>query len=458
METFSVYQQVFDKQTKFFQTKTTYSYSFRIQMLKQLKNMIVMYQKEISKAVFLDLGKSEMETYMCEIGLVLQSIKYAQKHLKGWMKTKKVKTSFVNYPSKSYVVKDPRGVTLIISPWNYPVLLALDPLIGAIVGGNTCILKLSEISQYTSSLLVQLLNQTFPSHYIKAYHGEVEETTNLLNLPFDFIFFTGSERVGKIVMEKASKHLTPVCLELGGKSPCLVTKDADIYLAAKRIAFGKILNAGQTCVAPDFIYIDETIKDSFIKELENELNQMLGNHPLDNQDYPKIIHPKHHERLTNYLKQETIIYGGKFNFEKIEPTLLYPVQWDSPIMQEEIFGPIFPILTYSSLEEAIKQLEKMPHPLALYVFGKDKDTLSSLMTTLRFGGGCMNDTVMHLVSDSLPFGGVGPSGMGSYHGKYTFDTFTRSKGILRKSTKLDIKLRYHPYTNQKQKIVQKILK
>ena len=452
-----IYMNVYEKQKKFFLTKETYSYPFRKQMLLTLKQMIKDNEKEITKALYLDLGKSEYEAYMTEIGLVLHDINYAIKHLRNWMKPKSVRTSLSNFPSKSIIYHDPYGVCLIMSPWNYPVNLVFEPLIGAIAGGNTCIIKMSEYSCNTSILLEKLISKTFDEKYIKAYYGDVAETAEILKLPFDFIFFTGSEKVGKIVMAAASNHLTKVVLELGGKSPVVVDKNVDIKLVTRRIAFGKIINAGQTCVAPDYIYVHNDIKSDFIKSLIEEIKTMLGDSPLLNDNYPKIINERHFQRVMNLINFDKVIYGGKSENMKIEPTIMDNVTYSDMVMQEEIFGPIFPIIGYTNLDEVIREIEEHDGPLALYLFSNDKKVKKKMLMT-RFGGGCINDVLMHLCSDTLPFGGVKTSGMGNYHGKYSFSTFTREKGILNKSTKMDIKLRYHPYNEKKQKIVKKILK
>lgn len=451
------YYTIYERQKEYFLSKETYDYSFRKQMLQTLRQMIQNHQHDICDALYRDLGKSEYEAYMTEVGLVLHDINYAIKHLKKWMKVKKVKTNISNFPSCSKIYHDPYGVCLIMSPWNYPVNLVFEPLIGAIMGGNTCIIKMSEYSIHTSTLLEKLISETFDEKYIKAYYGDVSETTEILKLPFDFIFFTGSENVGKIVMKAASNNLTKVVLELGGKSPVIIDENVDIRLVARRIAFGKIINSGQTCVAPDYIYVHEMVKDSFIQNLIKEIKEMLGVEPLNNPNYPKIISDKHYQRLLRLIDEKKVIYGGTATNQKIEPTIMDNVTFDDLVMQEEIFGPIFPIISYHNLDDVIKEIESHKLPLALYLFTNDKNVKKKIMKT-RFGGGCINDTLMHLSSETLPFGGVNNSGMGNYHGKYSFLTFTREKGVLSKSNHLDIKLRYHPYNEKKQKIVKKILK
>ncbi len=453
-----MYQELINKQKQFFKTKITYDYNFRKEMLKSLYHMIKSNEVKICDALYQDLGKANMEAYMCEVGLVLSSITYAIKHLKSWMKPKKVKGNLSNFPSKSYVLNDPYGVCLIMSPWNYPVLLSLDPLIGAISGGNTAILKLSNHSPATSKLLCELINSTFNEKYIKVLLLNTDETNELLSEQFDFIFFTGSKRVGTIVMSYAAKSLTPVCLELGGKSPCIVTKNANLEIATKRIAFGKIINAGQTCVAPDYIYIDKEIKDKFVEKLKQQIIDFVTSNPLDNPNYPKIISKHHLERLVSLIDKNKVVFGGKYNDEKIEPTILDNVTFDDAVMQEEIFGPLIPIITYNDLNEVYNTLFEKDYPLALYIFTNKKSEYREITKYLRFGGGAINDTLMHLASETIPFGGVGKSGMGNYHGKYTFKTFTHEKGVLKKSTKIDISLRYHPYTKKKEKTIKKILK
>ena len=452
------YQEIFNLQKDYFNKNNTYSYIFRKEMLNRLYNMIKLNSDSLCEALNKDLGKSKVESYMCEVGLLLMHIKKAIKHLKKLMKPKKVHTEIFNFLAKSKILYDPYGVTLIISPWNYPLLLALDPLIGAISGGNTAVIKLSEYSVHTSKLLKSLINETFNKEYIYAYDGDASECATILELPFDFIFFTGSTKVGKIVLEKASAHLTPVCLELGGKSPCIITKDANLRLAARRIVFGKILNAAQTCVAPDYIYIDETVKDEFITYLIDEILDKLGENPCLNPDYPKIISQKHLDRLINLIDKTKLRYGGKSLNQKLEPTILDNVSFDDQVMQEEIFGPILPVVTYKNIYDVYSKLKNSPTPLALYLFTNDNKIIKEVTSYIRFGGGCINDTIMHLSSDNLPFGGVGESGMGNYHGKYSFYTFTHPKSILYKSTKMDIKLRYYPYTNKKEKLIKKILK
>lgn len=453
-----MYQTIFNKQKDFFNKLKTYEYKFRKDMLIKLRNLIKDNIEKFEEALNKDLGKSKVEAYMCEIGLVIEKLNYAIKNLKKFMKIKKVSSSIVNFPSSSYIIKDPYGVCLIMSPWNYPLLLSIEPLIGALSGGNTCFLKLSEYSIHTSKLIKELISNNFDEEYIAVFDGGIEETSEILKLPFDFTFFTGSEKVGKIVMRASSENLTPVCLELGGKSPCIVTKSADIILASKRIIFGKIVNAGQTCVAPDYIYVDQDVKDELIKNIIKNINEMIGDNHLQNKDYPKIISKRHLDRLISLIPKDKVIYGGSYNEEKLELTLLDNISFDDEIMKEEIFGPIMPIITFDDISTVIKKINTLPKPLALYLFSKNKEEIAYFKKYVRYGGGCINDTIMHLVGSNMPFGGVGASGMGVYHGKYTFDTFTREKGVLDKSNLIDISLRYHPYTKNKEKIIKKILK
>lgn len=445
-------------QRAYFKTRATYDYSFRLNALKKLKQAVLDNEQALLQALYDDLGKSSYEAYMCEVGSVISNITYTIKHLKKWMKTKKVATPLSNFAGKSQVVADPYGVAFIIGTWNYPVTLTLEPLIGAIAGGNTCILKLSEVAPHSAEVIAKLINETFNPEYIYAATGEVSVVNELLAEQTDFIFFTGSARIGKIIMQAASLHLTPVCLELGGKSPCIVTKDANLEIAARRIVFGKLLNSGQTCVAPDYIYADEAIAPILCENMIKDIIKMYGENPLENAQYPKIINAKHHERVLSLINHEKVIYGGNFNDTKIAPTIMTKVNMSDAIMQEEIFGPLFPIMTYQNIEEVINTIDSLPTPLALYLFTNDKRLMKRIIKEVRFGGGCINDTIMHLMNPRLPFGGAGNSGMGNYHGKYTFDTFTRSKGILNKSTKIDIKLRYLPYTAKKAKMVKTFMK
>lgn len=446
------------EQKAFFDKGETLSLSFRLDALSKLKKSILDNKEGIIEALKKDLYKAAMESYMTEIGIVLDEIGYAQKHLKSWMKVRKVKTPLVQFKSKSFIVDEPYGLTLIISPWNYPFQLALSPLVGAISGGNTSIIKPSSYAPNVSGIIKKVIGESFSPSYIAVVEGGRAENTALLNEKFDYVFFTGSVEVGKVVMEACSRNLTPLTLELGGKSPVIVEKSADIKISARRIAFGKILNSGQTCVAPDYLLIDEKVKDEFIREYKIALDGFFPNGDYSN--FPSIINEKHFKRLIRLMEGENIIIGGDYDEEqlKIKPALIALSSTQSPLMGEEIFGPILPFLTYNSLDEVFRIIKAHDKPLAFYLFTRDKRVEELFLSSFSFGGGCINDTIIHLASSLLPFGGVGASGMGSYHGNASYDTFTHSKSIVRKSFKVDLPFRYHPYNERKQKLVSFFLK
>lgn len=452
--------QIVENQRKFYNSNITKDVDYRIKALKKLKEVIIKNEEYITEALKKDLNKSSFESYMCEIGMALNAIAYTLKNIRKWTKIKKVKANLANFPAKSFIIPESYGVTLIISPWNYPFLLSVEPLVSAIAAGNTAIIKPSEYSPNTSKMLVDIISETFESEYVAVIEGGIEESNELLNQKFDYIFYTGGTAVGKIVMEKAAKNLTPVTLELGGKSPCIVDESANIDLAAKRIVFGKILNAGQTCVSPDYVLVNSKVKQELIINIKKYIKEFLGENPIQNEDYPKIINEKHFERITGLLENENIIYGGKVDkaLLKIEPTLIDNQKLESTIMNEEIFGPILPIISFEKIDEVIQIINKKEKPLALYLFTNDKKVENRILKEISFGGGCINDTIMHLASETLPFGGVGNSGMGAYHGKYGFDTFTHYKSILKKSNLIDVPMRYHKYTDKKLKLVKKFLK
>ena len=453
------YKNIIKKQRDFFLSGKTKEYNFRLEALKSLKEAMLYYEKDVYDALKKDLNKSTFETFISEYGITLQEITHATKKLKSWMKTKRKATGIGVFPGRAYEISEPYGVTLIISPWNYPIQLALSPLIGAIAAGNCVIIKPSEFSTASSDIIEKIITKAFNEEYIKVVQGDALETELLLKERFDYIFFTGSTNVGKIIMSAASKHLTPVTLELGGKSPCIVTSDADINNAAKSIAFGKLLNSGQTCIAPDYILVDEKIKDQLYAKLDEQFKVMIGN-SLDNDDYPRIINERHFNRLLKLMENTSIYSGGKSNKDtlKIEPTLITDVDINSPIMKEEIFGPLLPILTYKSIDEAEQYILKNEKPLSLYLFTNNKKIEKRIFNNLSFGGGCVNDTIVHIMCKGLSFGGVGSSGMGKYHGKYSFDTFTHKKGIYKKSLIFELPLRYQPYKDKFLKITKKILK
>lgn len=445
----NIIEQKFYDSKAFFNTQQTKDISFRKEQLKKLSKAIKSYESDILEALYTDLGKNKVEAYATEIGITLKSIKNARKELKNWTKTKNVDTPLYLFPTKSYIKKEPYGTVLIIAPFNYPFQLVFEPLIGAIAAGNTAIIKPSELTPNVARVIKRLINETFDANYIEVIEGGIEETQTLIHLPFDYVFFTGSENVGKIVYQAASENLVPVTLEMGGKSPVIVDETANIKVASERICFGKFTNAGQTCVAPDYILVHESVKDDLITALSKTLREFYGQNIQQSPDYGRIVNLKHYHRLTSLLNSEqmNIVFGGHSDEDEryIEPTLLDHVTSDSAIMQEEIFGPILPILTYQSLDEAIAFIHQRPKPLSLYLFSEDENATQRVINELSFGGGAINDTLMHLENPKLPFGGVGASGMGRYHGKYSFDTFTHEKSYIFKSTRLESGVHLPPY-------------
>ncbi len=443
------------KQRAFFHTGATLDVNFRIQALKRLKLCIQKQERAISEAIQKDLGKSGFESYMCETGLTLSEISYMIRHIRSFSREKTVHTPLAQFHSRSYTKPSPYGVVLIMSPWNYPFLLTMEPLVDAIAAGNTAVLKPSAYSPHTSALIQKIIAECFDGKYVSVVTGGRAENTCLLKEQFDYIFFTGSQGVGKEVMKQASAHLTPVTLELGGKSPCIVEKSANLKLAAKRIVFGKFLNCGQTCVAPDYIYCDASVKDRLLSEIKKQIRLQFGSNPLANENYGKIINEKHFNRILSLIVQEKIAHGGNADPAalRIEPTVLDSVTFGDAVMQEEIFGPVLPILTYDSLDDAIQTINSMASPLALYLFTSDKQAAKKVTSRCGFGGGCINDTVIHLATSEMGFGGFGASGMGSYHGKDGFSTFSHRKSIVDKKTWLDLPMRYQPYQDVYNKIV-----
>ncbi|MDE6829053.1 MAG: aldehyde dehydrogenase, partial [Lachnospiraceae bacterium] len=420
---------ILSSQRKYFSTGSTLNVNTRIAALTKLKDSIIKHETEIQEALRRDLGKSNFESYMCETGLVLSEISYMLKHTRSFAREKTVLTPLAQFHSRSYKKPSPYGVVLIMSPWNYPFLLTLDPLVDAIAAGNTIALKPSAYSPYTSEIIRRIISDCFDRQYVAVVTGGRSENTCLLKEHFDYIFFTGSQSVGREVMKHAAEYLTPVTLELGGKSPCIVEKTANLKLAARRIVFGKYLNCGQTCVAPDYIYCDRSVKDRLIKEIKKQIQKQYGKQPLERDDYGKIINKKHFNRVQNLIDKNKVIWGGKADPStlRIEPTVLDNVTFGDAVMQEEIFGPVMPILTFDSLDEAIQNINSMPHPLALYIFTGDRPAAGKVMSRCGFGGGCINDTIIHLATSEMGFGGFGQSGMGSYHGKDGFDTYTHHK-------------------------------
>lgn len=453
-------RQIVENQRTYFYTGATLPLSHRIEALKKIQSYILTHEAEIGKAIRKDLGKSDFESYMCETGLVLSEITYMLKHIRSFAKEKNVLTPLAQFHSRSFKKPSPYGVALIMSPWNYPFLLTIDPLIDALAAGNTVVLKPSAYSPYTSAVIQSMIEECFDTRYVAVITGGRAENTCLLNEHFDYIFFTGSQTVGKEVMRHAAAHLTPVTLELGGKSPCIVEESTNIKLAARRIVFGKYLNCGQTCVAPDYIYCDRKIKDQLLAEIKRQIKRQFRSEPLTNKNYGKIINEKHFDRITKLIDSSKVVFGGKCDRTtlKIEPTVMDHVTFDDAVMQEEIFGPILPILTYDSLDQAIHKINSMPHPLALYVFTSDKTAARKVTARCGFGGGCINDTIIHLATSEMGFGGFGESGMGSYHGKDGFRTFSHYKSIVDKKTWLDLPMRYQPYRKINEKLIHLFLK
>lgn len=453
-------ESIVDAQRVFFETGATKSLDFRKNALKNLRREMTLHEAEIYAALQSDLGKSEFEGFMCEVGLVCSELSYVEKHLHKWIQPRKVHTPLAQFAAKSFVTADPLGVCLIMSPWNYPYMLSLEPLIGAVAAGNCVILKPSAYAPRTSRVLADIVGAAFVPQHVAVIEGGRAENAALLEQKFDHIFFTGSVSVGRLVMEKAARHLTPVTLELGGKSPCIVDETADLKLAAKRIVFGKFINAGQTCVAPDYLMVHESVKDILLQFIKEEINAQYGNNPLGGKALGKIVNRKHYERILGLLDGQKIVCGGEHDDAalQIAPTVLDEVSPDSAVMQEEIFGPVLPVLSYAHLSEVISFVTQRDRPLALYFFTKDAQAEAEILRCCRFGGGCINDTIIHLATSEMGFGGVGESGMGSYHGKGSFDTFTHYKSIVKKACWMDLPVRYQPATPFKKKLLHFFLK
>ena len=450
---------IIDNQINYFSSKKTIDIASRINSLKKLLKEIKASENEIELALYKDLGKSKGESYLTEINFVYTEINIALKNIKKWTKRKAVKSSLINFPSSDYIVPEPYGLTLHISPWNYPFQLSIAPLIGAVAAGNTVVLKPSEYSKSTSLLLEKILSKVFDPGHVVVVNGGVDISTKLLEFKWDYIFFTGSIGVGKIIAKAAANNLTPTTLELGGKNPCIVDETASIEISAKRIVWGKFTNCGQTCIAPDFIVVNKKIKNKFIDALKKQIVKIYGNNVVDNDEYGRIISDKHMNYLVSLLEKENIIHGGKYNFDDkfFEPTLIEINNLESKIMEDEIFGPILPIIEYDDFKEVHDIIKKYSHPLALYIFTKKKEFGRKFLESYPFGGGAINDTVMHIANDRLPFGGVGQSGMGKYHGESTFNTFSHFKPYLNKPLWIDPPLRYPPFKN-KINFLKKILK
>ena len=451
------YADILQQQKTFFNTHATKDLDFRKAQLQKLKKVVKSNEKLLYDAIYQDFGKSEFETFGTEISFVYKDIDYYLKNLKSFAKPKNVLTNIVNQMGSSKIVFEPLGNCLVIGAWNYPYQLTLTPVIAAIAAGNTCMIKPSELPENTMKAMAKLINENFDPQFLYVVEGGVEETTAILKLRFDKIFFTGSPRVGKIVYKAAAEHLTPVTLELGGKSPAFVTEKADLNIAARRIVWGKFINAGQTCVAPDYLYVAENIKAKFLKVLIEEIKKRNYTDNVDH--YCKIINERNFDRLEKMIDREKMVFGGETIREKryISPTVLDHVTWDDAVMQEEIFGPILPILTYKNLETAMQTVVEGEKPLSAYLFSNDAKEQELFTEKLSFGGGCINDTLMHLSNDRLPFGGVGNSGIGHYHGKFGFIAFSHQKAILKKSNYLEPELKYPPYSDAKLNILKKLL-
>ena len=452
---------IFKKQKKFFSTGKTIDIKYRIQNLKKLKNIIKDNEDKILEALKKDLGKSRFEAYATEIGIVYNDINFHIKNIRKWAKSEKRKSPIIYYPSKSYVYKEPYGVTLIIGPFNYPFQLVISPLIGAISAGNTAIIKPSENTKNISLLLEKIINENFNESYLKVVNplGGKEVVSTLLDLPFDYIFFTGSVKVGKIVLERSAKHLTPVTLELGGKSPCIVDEDAKLNLAAKRIVWGKFLNAGQTCVAPDYLCVHKSVAEKLLKLMVDEIHKQFGDNIRLSEDYPRIVNKSSLERLMGYLMDGKIYFGGNIDKDDLymEPTIITKPKLESPLMTDEIFGPVLPVLVYEDLSKVVEFINNREKPLALYYFSENKKKIKYILRATVSGGVTINDTIIHVANSNLPFGGVGNSGVGKYHGRESFETFTHNRAVMHRGTFVEFNVRFAPYKN-KLKLVKKIMK
>ena len=451
------FQDILAEQKEFFNSQQTKAYKFRKRNLEKLRDLLLKNDDLLYDAIYADFGKSKFDTLTTEISFVLKDIDYFQTNLKSLMRPTGAKTNLANMFGSSKIYSEPLGNCLVIGAWNYPYQLSLSPVVAAIAAGNTCIVKPSEIAENTMKAMAKIINENFPKEFLFVAEGGVPETTEILKLKFDKIFFTGSPRVGQIVYEAAAKHLTPVTLELGGKSPAIVTSSADFEVAAKRIVWGKFLNAGQTCVAPDYILVDEKVKDSFLDSLKSYIQKF--NYQPDSEHYTQIINDRNFERLISLIDRNKVYLGGSSIPEKryIEPTILDNVTWNDAVMQEEIFGPILPVLTFKNFNDALHQVAAYEKPLSAYLFTDKSDEKEQFVSKISFGGGCINDVVMHLSNDHLPFGGVGNSGMGNYHGRYGFDAFSHKKAVLSRATWGEPDLKYPPYTDKKLEWIKKLL-
>jgi len=450
-------EQIISEQRKFFNTNATKDIGFRIQQLKKLKSVLKENEQLFYKSIYSDFKKSEFDTYTSELSLLYEEINEAIKKVKSWSKVKRTKTNLINLPARSYIIPEPLGISLIIGAWNYPFLLSLAPAVAAIAAGNTVILKPSELPKNVSKIINKTISENFETNYFSVIEGGVSEITNLLKHKFDKIFFTGSVPVGKIIYEAAAKQLTPVTLELGGKSPAFITENCNLKVSVKRLVWSKFLNAGQTCIAPDYVFVHQSIKKRFLKLVKIEINN--SKFSIENNNYVQIINKRNTQRLVNMLNRKKVIYGGTYNISEryFEPTIMEDVTFEDTVMQEEIFGPILPVIEYSNLDEAISNIKSLPKPLSCYVFTSDKKIKNKILQEISFGGGAINDTVMHITNNNMPFGGVGESGIGSYHGEYGFKTFSHFKSVLDKPTLLEPNLKYSPHNLKKLKLIKLLM-
>lgn len=452
------YKEVVEKQKEFFKTGKPIDINYRKKALIKLRDAVDKYEEKILYALKLDLGKSEFEGYETELGIVKSELKNTIKNLEKWSKPKKVRASIMNPFSDNRIYNQPYGVCLILSPWNYPFQLALMPLIGSIAAGNTSILKLSEISSFTSGIVREIIGEIFDEEYVAVFSGEAEEAINLIESDVDFIFYTGNPKIGASVAESAGRRLIPCVLELGGKSPCIIDRKADLDNAAKKIVWGKFMNAGQTCVAPDYIIADRLVFLELRDKLVHYIKEFYGENPIESDDYPKIINKKNFDRILNLIERKRLIFGGKYDDDslKIEPTILEVSSMDEKIMQEEIFGPIIPIIVYKNKSEIFEIIDKNKNPLALYIFTDNNSFEKEIIEKVSFGGGCVNDTIIHCTSEGLPFGGIGRSGIGNYHGKASFDAFSHKKSVVKSKKFADISMKYPPFNEKKLELIKKV--
>lgn len=452
------YKEVVEKQKEFFKTGKPIDINYRKKALIKLRDAVDKYEEKILYALKLDLGKSEFEGYETELGIVKSELKNTIKNLEKWSKPKKVRASIMNPFSDNRIYNQPYGVCLILSPWNYPFQLALMPLIGSIAAGNTSILKLSEISPFTSGVVREIVEEVFDEEYVAVFSGEAEEAINLIESDVDFIFYTGNPKIGVSVAESAGRRLIPCVLELGGKSPCIIDRKADLDNAAKKIVWGKFMNAGQTCVAPDYIIADRLVFLELRDKLVHYIKKFYGENPIESDDYPKIINKKNFDRILNLIEGKRLIFGGKYDDDslKIEPTILEVSSMDEKIMQEEIFGPIIPIIIYKNKSEIFEIIDKNKNPLALYLFTDNNSFEKEIIEKVSFGGGCVNDTIIHCTSEGLPFGGIGRSGIGNYHGKASFDAFSHKKSVVKSKKFADISMKYPPFNEKKLELIKKV--